>query len=286
MRTRIAAALGVLLAFCITTSAQAPDPSSCNTTYIAVPGATWTLAEAVNKFQTVVGLYTDDTTPGVAAFRWNGGHFTQYSVPDSFATRFTGINDSGLIVGAYESTAHYVHAITWKDGTLTKMDKPGASDTIAIGINNSGTIVGAFRDVHSGAFHAFIKNGTSWTQIDYPQSIETVANAISDNGVVAGSWTDTNGSEHGFTYFNGDWAQVDFPQSLSTVVAGVNTYGSLVGSFQDAPGDPKQGWGFRGSKFYQSDNGDLLEGLNNLGDRVGQTLLPDGSQPGTLVVCR
>ncbi len=288
MHARLAATSRVLIAvtlLCPAMWAQAPDPSTCTTTNLFAPGAAGTISLAVNRFDTVVGEYLDDASFQVFAFHWNGGHFINYQFPDSRSTLFNGVNDSGLVVGAYESPAHFVHAITWKSGTVTRIDKPGAADTRAMGINNSGTIVGAFRNKHKGPFHGFVKMGSSWTQLDFPGSTFTEANAISDTGVVVGDFSDGK-QTHGFTYFNGKWAQVDFPGAISTSVTGINRYGSLVGSMLPNKNSGNRGWGFRGGKFYRAPVGDLLQGINNLGDRVGATTLPDNTQPGTLIVCR
>lgn len=50
--------------------------TTCKTTYISVTGAAGTVATAVNKYDTVVGEYLDNSSYNLYPFRWNSGHLS------------------------------------------------------------------------------------------------------------------------------------------------------------------------------------------------------------------
>ena len=108
MRTTrfLAAALGIACASSATFSSA--QTTTCKTTYISVAGSGGTIANAVNKYDTVVGEYLDNSSYHLYAFRWNSGHLSTYKYPGSNGTQFNGINDSGLIVGGEARADHQV----------------------------------------------------------------------------------------------------------------------------------------------------------------------------------
>ena len=66
-----------------------------------------------------------------------------------------GINDSGIIVGAYQDASLRNHGfILVLPGSFTTFDVPGAQSSYIRGISNDGRIVGAYIDA-AGNGHAF-----------------------------------------------------------------------------------------------------------------------------------
>jgi probable HAF family extracellular repeat protein len=166
------------------------------------------------------------------AYLYNGAGFTTLNVPSSNVTYAMGLNNSGEVVGYFDTyTASYA---TLQQGFLYT----GGSYTIlpvseADGINNSNEIVG------NSANGAFIDNGGVFTYLNYPNAIPGGTNAygINDNGEVVGTFVDAVGN-HGFTYYNGIFTPFDAPNAApgATQAYGVNNSGEVAGTFQDAHG--------------------------------------------------
>ena len=163
---------------------------------------------------------------------------------------------------------------------------------MAFGVNNFGTIVGAYKvpggkpsPVNVVPWDGYIKKGSTFTKLIYPGAYATYARAISDTGVVVGSWFTATGVEHGFMYANGKYQEVNYPGANSTEVDGINKFGALVGNFRQTSGAGLEGWGYRNGKFYKTAPSAELNGINNLGDRVGAESSTNPTR-GTLIVCR
>ena len=58
-------------------------------------------------------------------------------------TAANGINDSGEVVGIYQSGGVY-HGFLLSGGIFSTLDFPGSSSTSANGINDSGQVVGVY----------------------------------------------------------------------------------------------------------------------------------------------
>jgi uncharacterized membrane protein len=71
--------------------------------FINYPGATATLAEAVNDRGVIVGEYDNH------GFIDNHGKLTTLDFPGAISTQISGINDKNQIVGTYQDTNHVTH---------------------------------------------------------------------------------------------------------------------------------------------------------------------------------
>jgi probable HAF family extracellular repeat protein len=120
--------------------------------------------------------------------------FTTIDVPGASYTVAQGINDSGQIVGWYNSTGRG-YGFLDTGGSLTTIDVPGAIGTEAYGINDSGQIVGSYYD---GRTHGFLYTGGSFTTIGVPGAVETDAYGINDSGQIVGEYFDSTKNGHGF----------------------------------------------------------------------------------------
>jgi len=89
-------------------------------------------------------------------FLFGGRDVTQIDVSSSIATRATGINNRGQIVGAFRDAAQTGRGfLREKDGSITVIDAPRVSSLAAVGINDRSEIVGLFA-MPGGDFHGFL----------------------------------------------------------------------------------------------------------------------------------
>ena len=176
---------------------------------INVPPGTSTTAN-INDNGVVVGgsyLHTiSGVTPVYTGFIDDNGTITYLNAPGTLNsngyTVANGINDSGEVVGAYETTysSSQQHGFLYQNGTYTTIDDPnaGSGGTFATGINNSGIIVGSYYD-SSGLSHGFLDNNGTFTTVDDPLGAKgTQINGINNAGQIVGDYFDNNNVEHGF----------------------------------------------------------------------------------------
>lgn len=121
-------------------------------------GVTDTLVFGNNNAGELVGAYFDST--GGHGFERSGGQFMTLEFPGSVYTQPVGINDSGDIVGHYQTTPALPssapeHGFVLVDGKFHTFDFPGATATRLFGINDLGTIVGWYID-SSDVSHGFV----------------------------------------------------------------------------------------------------------------------------------
>jgi len=119
---------------------------------LSIPGSLGTYAGGMNNNGDMVGYFQ---TPGYGAFLWRAdGSLVTFNHPaDGQTTQALGINDSGVIVGAY--FASHITGFVLQNGVYTDINYPGQNYTYATGINNDGTIVGWYLDGRNQA-HGFI----------------------------------------------------------------------------------------------------------------------------------
>jgi uncharacterized membrane protein len=155
-------------------------------------------------------------------------------------TEANGINNSGQIVGTFETTAFplspQLHGFVDTGGVLTTINVPGEFDTAARGINNEGQIVG-FYEGSKGQF-GFLDNGGVFTTIAPPGAIQSVVEGINDSGAMVGSYIDASGHLHSFLDQGGTLTTINVPGAVpgSTEATGINDKGQIVGTYQVATG--------------------------------------------------
>lgn len=121
-------------------------------TTIDYPGASSTIADAINDAGVIVGVWRAN---GIRhGFKLESEAFTAIDVPDAAQTISLGINSAGTIVGLYLDSSGVSHGFLLRDGAFQTIDVPGASSTALSGINDFGIIVGDYIDAN-GVQHGF-----------------------------------------------------------------------------------------------------------------------------------
>jgi uncharacterized membrane protein len=171
--------------------------------------------------------------PGYAQFK-----FKSFEFPGSFLTTARGINNHGVIVGAYELPFQPRHALLIKNGEYIPILPKTILGTIyseATNINDLGDITGQMID-ENGFGHGFLVKDGTLTILDVSGASDTFALGINDSGLVAGYWDlyDANGNGlavYGFTWKDGTFidTQINFPGAAGSGLFGVNSRGDLSG---------------------------------------------------------
>lgn len=147
-----------------------------------------------------------------------------------------GLNDSGVMVGYYNTAASGSFSYTYNGTAVTTLNDPGTpGDTFAFGINNSGQIVGYY--LIGGVQHGFLRNtdGT-YVNIDDPLAGHgTDPQAINSQGDIAGYYLDSINKVHGFVYLASDhsFETIDLGAGRNYVY-GINDSDQISGSFQQS----------------------------------------------------
>ena len=166
-----------------------------------------------------------------------------FDFPGAGATRPTGINDSGVVVGNILTGGVTQGFIRFADGTFSApLVHPDDNQnfTRALGISNSGTVVGDFLHFDPSppvsTFHGYKLTGGTFTQYDHGGPFSTVLTGINDSGHLAGVFGSSVQANQGFLDTGG--GPVDFAPAgaTSTFVNGLNNLDHAVGQFEDAGG--------------------------------------------------
>jgi hypothetical protein len=198
-------------------------------------------ASGINSRGTIVGTVARVVGPpptgDVSGFVIENGNVSTFVAPGTppgpGTTTARGINDSGVIVGAFGGHGYV------KDGpNFTIFDVPGARSTSASAINTAGEIVGNF-DSSISEGHGYLRLGSTYMQVDFPGVRTTMLTGINDAGQIVGVRSQGNFSPSGTGFLrqpDGTFVDITPPGSLFTEVQGINNAGLIVGSFEDASG--------------------------------------------------
>ena len=172
----------------------------------------------------------------------------------SYLTHYTGINNSGLLVGYFEDSTGYTRGFIKNGSVFTVIEHPSAvhvcsaylyCGTWLSGINNSGSVAGAYGS-SDGVYRGFVYDGEYYFTVDHPDSragnlINIYIGGINDSGLSAGYFWGSDGYSTGFTALSdgGDFTPIEHPGTAGNGggahVLGVNNSGRIVGWF-DAGG--------------------------------------------------
>jgi hypothetical protein len=167
-----------------------PNPATFPTT-IDFPGASQTIASAINDSGEIVGYYITGST--FNGFQDIGGTLTTLGPPSATSTQIFGINNAGQITGTYSGGDCSAGScgFIYQSGTFTQITAPGAISTSVFGISNSGVVVGQYST--SLATHGFSDSGGVFTNVDAPfcDPGTTVVMAANLSGELVGNCTKT-----------------------------------------------------------------------------------------------
>lgn len=167
-------------------------------------------------------------------FLYSGGAFSIFVYPGASVTVPQGINDQGEISGWYFNGENQGF-IRYPDGTFQSIDYPGSDRTIAEGINSFGDVVGYYVD-GAGHFHGFIYNSAQgvYSSFDIPTGQRLIQpNDINDEGQIVGWYEATNGAEHPFLR-NPDGSVTAYDNAYG--FGGINDQGIIVGTYDSVTG--------------------------------------------------
>lgn len=193
-------------------------------------------------------------------------YFRYFSIVDPSGGGYTqprGINNAGVIVGAFGSNSH---GFVLQNGVFTELLGPDGSTAIPFGINSSNQMVGT----ESGG--GFFYSGGTFTTIAVPGAQGTEPNSINDSGIIVGQYFPQTGNLQGFIYSGGAYATISFPGAASTGAKGINNAGQIVGFYTDSSGTNHAfiySAGVYQNLFSSICYSSAALGINNLGAIVG-----------------
>src|SRR5438874_3574673 len=170
-------------------------------TTIDYPGGPQTILTGINKWDSMVGTYqyNDDADfgPEWTGFKmWKNGTFTPIDAPGAINTNPTSINDTGIVVGWYESSAEAVpfaadpsHGFVFANGVYKTVSYPNAFRTSLNDINTAGVIVGSWINSDTGKGGGFLFVNGTIKDVLTPGGASTEVNGINDNGYVTGTYS-------------------------------------------------------------------------------------------------
>lgn len=198
----------------------------------------------------IVGWYANSQS-AVYGFVGTASSLTgvQFALPSGLTqpTFFTGINDTGQIVGYYgqgsgQNGGTINRGFIFERDTFTTLNYPNSSGTVPYGINDAGQIVGTYVDASDrSVLHSFLQSAGTFTTLNAPNGLETVAMGINNAGQIVGSYTDSS-CTHGFVYNSGTFTTLDDPNAvcetnLGTFATGINDAGQVVGYYYPQSGN-------------------------------------------------
>jgi uncharacterized membrane protein len=221
-------------------------------TTVDFPGASFTVAAAINDPGAIAGQYAVPTAPAERhGFILKDGVFTSFDPPGSVFTNILGINERGDIVGRYCTQLPCVapgggsyHGFLLHDGEFTTVDVPGALETDLFKVNSPGRIVGGFLTADHKEQISLLTNG-NLTVLAPPggQPVSLDNGGINERGDIVGTYCDwalpcliTPVGTHGFLISGGAFTTIDVPGASATAAIGINARGDVVGSYSDAKG--------------------------------------------------
>lgn len=201
-------------------------------TLIEYPNAAITVADGINDWGQVVGIFVDQTNI-VHGFIYDRGRYTPLDYPGAIETDLNGINNWGQISGYYLDPAGLPHGFVFSQGTFSPVDFPGAADTAVIGINSRGDIVGGYDDAFA-ITHGFALRNGQYRTVDAPFGSQTQVISINNfRHMIGYSWNDPNGPFSGFILGSSGFSRFDFPAALDTFPNAINDNDQHGGVFDE-----------------------------------------------------
>lgn len=203
--------------------------------------------------------------------------FTNFNYPGAVNTRPYGINNSGKVVGIYD-TGTYDHGFIYSGGTYSTIDYPGATETKLYAISNNSQILGRAMSEQGVVWdYYFVRSSPGVFYNVYPPS-NGAPNGINNNGQLVGSYMDATGRWHAYVGDSSD--TIDYPGASGTSGSGINDSGVIAGAYGIRIPIDNNSWTYKEYGFtYDGSNFTSIEypgtittdavGVNNKGIVVG-----------------
>lgn len=136
------------------------------------------------------------------------------------------INDQGTIAGWISPEGSSGSAAKWQDGTITELNLPSHYSSWGNAINNVGQIVVNTNITLNDptAFNTGIWQNGVTTKIESSWLVD-----LNDSGRAIGNYTDSNGFEQAYTWYNGQTTNLGSLGSEGTWSYGLNNLNQIVG---------------------------------------------------------
>ena len=229
--------------------------------------------------------------------------YTTIECPGMHVQFIAGINNSGVMVGAYSTDADPGwHALLIQHATCFPLG-PGTvlqtQQSLGASLNDRGDIIGTYAEGNPlfGWYpvHGFLldKHGVL-TTIDFPTADATWPWAINQSGTIVGEWeiADAQGLQltgRGFTWKDGAFSELMVPGSDFTMIQSVTARGEFAGRWgPNPPFSEQHSFLYRGDQYLKFDVpftgavATVAEGMNDKGDIVGAYWKDDGMMRGFL----
>lgn len=202
----------------------------------------------INNSGQIVGGLFDNSDLGHNAF-YNGTSWSELGQdPNALfnSTDYTGINNSGVMSGIYNSGSGS-QSFLYDGSTYTTLNNPYSfvTGTVAWGLNNVGGVAGYYNGglpTPQGNFisqHGFFFDGATFMGFDAPNAGRTQAWDVNDTGLIVGTSFDlfTN-QQQWFLYDGTNFSTLNLPWDPGSVlITGINDSGQIVGRYGDASGE-------------------------------------------------
>ena len=189
---------------------------------------------SINNSGQVVGCcLLSNTSSAQAAYLYSGGTIQALgTLSDSTSwSRAFGINNSGQIVGLWQSSTGYEHSFLYSDGTMQDLGTLAGGDwSDARAVNDNGQVVGESRS-QSWPCHAYLYSGGTMQDLGSLGGVRSSAYAINSSGQIAGRSMGSNSYYHAFLYSGGTMQDLGtLPNyTFMSQAADINNSGQIVG---------------------------------------------------------
>src|SRR5262245_10784311 len=174
----------------------------------------------------------------VGFVRTADGEYRTIEFPGAATTTYVfGINNQGMVVGAYDDATGRSHGfVRGRSGHYRTIDFPGAYATVATRINDRGQIVGDYystkKRFNQGLKRGFLLDHRRFTRINVPGSDSTEAVGLDDHGRVVGeTGTLEPLAGSGFLWNDGRIKRIDVPGAAFTGAEEINERDQIAGTY-------------------------------------------------------
>lgn len=220
--------------------------------------------------------YADALPPATQTYY----QFTTIDIPGSpYDIRPLGINDQGLVSGAFADATGNYHGFLWQTGRVTTVNAPGWPSTWLYGNNNAGLVVADYEN--SIVSHGCLYNvsAQTWTVLpDIPGKPFNFPSGINNRGTAVGVACDGTDLSNGVAWIWDGSAYSFFtvPGATGrdgTYAMGINDPGQICGRYMDSQG-VRHGFLKCGAVITSfdvpgADGGTAFFTINNEGEVVG-----------------